>query len=281
MTTKNEEQKEEQNYSKDLSEKLLIMRHGETDFNADTDKGNRITNPKYPDCRLNQNGISQAKSKQGLINSLTLEKVYVSPIYRAIQTVTYCLENHPNKNNIVVVVHPLVSEISNCINDYILDIKQTKKDFNMNSPIKIDWSLFDEYVKGIKYDENFYYFENFDNLKEKDQIYQKLRTIYERNNIEELKIGLTELAKLRVHYKKRFESLKYLQGRFKKFCENVKNEYKESLGDEDKKILAISHCSYMKVGTDINLYSEEKQYFNTNCYKPKNCEILSYNLLMI
>ena len=38
------------------------MRHGETDFNADTDKGNRITNPKYPDCRLNQNGISQAKA---------------------------------------------------------------------------------------------------------------------------------------------------------------------------------------------------------------------------
>jgi broad specificity phosphatase PhoE len=257
------------------------MRHGETYFNADKRKNIRRVNTKYIDCKLNQKGIAQARSKQEILNKLSFEKIYVSPFYRALQTLTYSLENHPNKDNIIAVVNPLLSETSNCINDYILDIKQTKKDFNMNSPIKIDWSLFDEYVKGIKYDENFYYFENFDSLKEKDQIYQKLRTIYERNNIEELKIGLTELAKLRVHYKKRFESLKYLQGRFKKFCENVKNEYKESLGDEDKKILAISHCSYMKVGTDKNLYSEEKQYFNTNCYKPKNCEILSYNLLMI
>ena len=268
-------------YSKDIKGKLIFMRHGETYFNADKSKINRKVNENYIDCKLNQKGIAQARSKQEILNKLSFEKIYVSPFYRALQTLTYSLENHPNKDNIIAVVNPLLSETSNCINDYILDIKQTKKDFNMNSPIKVDWSLFDEYVKGIKYDENFYYFENFDNLKEKDQIYQKLRAIYERNNIEELKIGLTELAKRRVQYKKRFESLKYLQGRFKKFCENVKNEYKESLGDEDKKILAISHCSYMKVGTDINLYSEEKQYFNTNCYKPKNCEILSYNLLLI
>ena len=268
-------------YSKDTQGKLLFMRHGETYFNADKSKINRKVNENYIDCKLNQKGIAQARSKQEILNKLSFEKIYVSPFYRALQTLTYSLENHPNKDNIIAVVNPLLSETSNCINDYILDIKQTKKDFNMNSPIKIDWSLFDEYVKGIKYDENFYYFENFDSLKEKDQIYQKLRTIYERNNIEELKIGLTELAKLRVHYKKRFESLKYLQGRFKKFCENVKNEYKESLGDEDKKILAFSHCSYMKVGTDIRLYSGEKQYFNIDCYKPKNCEILSYNLLMI
>ena len=270
-------------YSKDILGKLLFMRHGETYFNADKRKNHRKVNKNYIDCKLNPKGIDQAKSKQEILNKLSFEKIYVSPFYRALQTLTYSLENHPNKDNIIAVVNPLIGETSNCINDYILDIKQTKKDFNMNSPIKIDWSYFDEYVKGIKYDENFYYFENFDCLEDnaKDKIYQKLRTIYESNNIEELKIGLTELAKLRVQNRKRFESLKCLQERFKKFCQNVKNEYKESLGNEDKKILAFSHCSYMKVGTDIRLYSGEKQYFNIDCYKPKNCEILSYNLLLI
>jgi broad specificity phosphatase PhoE len=270
-------------YSKDILGKLLFMRHGETYFNADKRKNHRKVNTNYIDCKLNPKGIDQAKSKQEILNKLSFEKIYVSPFYRALQTLTYSLENHPNKDNIIAVVNPLIGETSNCINDYILDIKQTKKDFNMNSPIKIDWSYFDEYVKGIKYDENFYYFENFDCLEDsaKDKIYQKLRTIYESNNIEELKIGLTELAKLRVQNRKRFESLKCLQERFKKFCQNVKNEYKESLGNEDKKILAFSHCSYMKVGTDIRLYSGEKQYFNIDCYKPKNCEILSYNLLLI
>jgi broad specificity phosphatase PhoE len=270
-------------YSKDILGKLLFMRHGETYFNADKRKNHRKVNKNYIDCKLNSKGIDQAKSKQEILNKLSFEKIYVSPFYRALQTLTYSLENHPNKDNIIAVVNPLIGETSNCINDYILDIKQTKKDFNMNSPIKIDWSYFDEYVKGIKYDENFYYFENFDCLEDsaKDKIYQKLRTIYESNNIEELKIGLTELAKLRVQNRKRFESLKCLQERFKKFCQNVKNEYKESLGNDDKKILAFSHCSYMKVGTDIRLYSGEKQYFNIDCYKPKNCEILSYNLLLI
>ena len=280
---KNKKCQKVQCYSKDILGKLLFMRHGETYFNADKRKNHRKVDIKYIDCKLNPKGIDQAKSKQEILNKLSFEKIYVSPFYRALQTLTYSLENHPNKDNIIAVVNPLIGEASNCINDYILDIKQTKKDFNMNSPIKIDWSLFDEYVKGIKYDENFYYFENFDCLEdsEKDKIYQKLRTIYERNNIEELKRGLTELAKLRVQNRKRFESLKCLQERFKKFCQNVKNEYKDSLGNEDKKILAFSHCSYMKVGTDISLYSEAKQYFNTNCYKPKNCEILSYNLLLI
>ena len=279
MTTKNEEQKEEKNYSKDLSEKLLIMRHGETDFNADTDKGNRITNPKYPDCRLNQNGISQAKSKQGLINSLTLEKVYVSPIYRAIQTVTYCLENHPNKNNIVVVVHPLVSEISNCINDYILDIKQTKKDFNMNSKIKVDWSLFDEYVKTIKYEENFYYFDNFDCYEGKEIMYQKLKNIYNNGDIDGLRNGLSELATLRFQAKIRFESLKHLQGRFNKFCEYIREHHKDTLNDKKNKILVVSHCAYIKIGTDLTPYESEKiQDYHPNCYSPNNCEILSFKL---
>ena len=279
MPTKNEEQKEEKNYSKDLSEKLLIMRHGETDFNADTDKGNRITNPKYPDCRLNQNGISQAKSKQGLINSLTLEKVYVSPIYRAIQTVTYCLENHPNKNNIVVVVHPLVSEISNCINDYILDIKQTKKDFNMNSKIKVDWSLFDEYVKTIKYEENFYYFDNFDCYEGKEIMYQKLKNIYNNGDIDGLRNGLSELATLRFQAKIRFESLKHLQGRFNKFCEYIREHHKDTLNDKKNKILVVSHCAYIKIGTDLTPYESEKiQDYHSTCYSPENCEILSFKL---
>ena len=164
-------------YSKDLNEKLLFMRHGQTPFNAAKSQASRSTNPIYIDCHLALNGINQAKSKQKILNSLSLEKVYVSPFYRALQTLTFALQNHPNNKNIIALVHPLVSEITNCINDYILDINKTKKDFNLNSIIKIDWSLFDEYIKGIKYNQNFYYFDNFDcfDEKEKNKIYLELK----------------------------------------------------------------------------------------------------------
>ena len=213
------------------------------------------------------------------IFNLSLEKVYVSPFYRALQNLTYSLENHPNKNNIIALVHPFVSELSNCINDYILDIKQTKKDFNMNSKIKIDWTIFDEYVKGIKYDENFFYFDNFDYFDEeqKNKMYLKLKNYYDNNNIEKLRNGLSELAELRFNKGKRFESLVHSQGRFIKFVDFIKIKHKNTLQNNDEKILVFSHSCFMKVGTNLTPYeSKEIQDFHPNCYSPKNCEILSY-----
>ena len=268
-------------YSKDLSGKLLFMRHGQTNFNADKNSKTRRTNPKYVDCRLNMRGIIQAKEKQKLLNTLSFEKIYVSPFYRALQTLTYSLEKHPQKDNIIAVVHPFVSEITNCINDYILDINQTKKDFNLNSTIKIDWSAFNQYIKKIKYDENFYYFDNFDcfNEKEKNQKYIELKMLYDNGDIEKLKKGLADIAILRFKGTKRFESLKHAQERFKKFLKYVRKNHKETLENKDDKIIVFSHSSYMKVATNMTPYeSENIQNFHSDCYSPNNCQILSYSL---
>jgi len=276
---KNEIKKPTELYRRDLEGKLLFMRHGETNFNIDKNNKKRRVNKDYIDCRLNEKGIEQAKSRQEILNTLSFEKVYVSPFYRALQTLTYSLSNHPNKDNIIAVVHPLVSEIGNCINDYVLDIKQSKKDFNMNSPIKVDWSLFDEYVKGIKYDENFYYFENFDDFEEneKNKIYEELKQKYDNGRMEEFKIGLSNLAKLRFQKKKRFESLKYAQERFKRFLNFIKTHFKKSLKKTKEKIFVVSHSCYMRIGTDkIPYESKEIQQYHDNSYFPQNCEILSY-----
>ena len=153
-------------FTQDLKGKFLFMRHGKTEFNSDKDKLRQI-NPSYIDCHLSNKGIEQVKLRQKLINSLSIEKVYVSPFYRALQTVSLLLENHPNAKNISIVVHPKIAEIGGCTHDFIFDIKENKKDFNMNSKIKFDWSLFDEYVKNIKYDENFFYFNEFNMINEK------------------------------------------------------------------------------------------------------------------
>jgi len=267
-------------FSKDLRGKLLFMRHAETNFNSDRKKIVRQTNPDYIDCRLNDKGITQSKSKQAILNSLSFEKVYSSPFYRALQTLTYSLENHPNKDNIIIVVHPLVSETPNCVNDYILDIRSTKNDFNMNSIIKVDWTIFDNYIKEIKYDENFYYFEFFDcfNNIEKEKAYEKLKKIYESGNIEELKTELSNLASYRYKKGKRLESLKNLQKRFKQFIDFIKGQHKDNLENINEKIFVVSHSSYMKIGTDGDIYhSDMIQYFHFGCYRPDNCEILSYN----
>ena len=275
----NENQNQNPYYRKDLTQKLLFMRHGVTKFNSDKDLQSRKTNPKYIDCKLDYNGMKQAKLKQNVLNKLTLEQVYVSPFYRALQTLTYSLENHPNKDNIIAIVTPYVSEISNCVNDYILDINKTKNDFNMNSKIKIDWTYFDEYVKKSEYDENFYYFDHFDcfDEDEKNKTYYELKSFYDKGNIKKLKIGLKKLAELRFKKKIRFESLQNAQERYIKFVIYIKNKHRNTLENKNEKILVFSHSCFMTVATNMTKYKSKKiQNYHKGFYGPKNCEILSY-----
>ena len=202
-------------------------------------------------------------------------------MYRTFQTISYALQNHPNLDKITAYVHPLVNEVTSCVQYYLLDIKQTKKDFNLNSTLKFDWSIFDDYVKKLKWDENFYYFENFDCFEnpKKEEMYQKLKGFYDQNNFESLKEGLSELAFIRYDQKKRFESLKHLQIRFNQFIDYIKENHKDTLNNVNEKILVVSHESFIQIATDRRIYeSEDIQDYHDKAYSPKNCEIISIEL---
>ncbi len=68
---------------------------------------------------------------------LNIEIIYILPIYRTFQTAFYALENHPNISNIKARIHPLINEATSCIQDYKLDIKKSKTEFNMNPKITL------------------------------------------------------------------------------------------------------------------------------------------------
>lgn len=268
-------------YSKDTSGKILLLRHGETFFNIDPDKTGRKTNYKYIDCKLTPKGIEQSKSLKDKINKFSIEVIYISPMYRAFQTVFYALENHPNASNIKIIVHPFVNEVTSCVQDYLLDIKKTKNEFNINSKLKFDWSIFDEYVKNIEYDENFYYFDFFDCLEKnkKNQTYKKLKKLYDMKDFANLEKALGELAIFRYQQKKRLESLKHLQFRFNKFLKFIKQKHRNTLDDNKNKILVVTHTSFIKCATDRTVYdNEDIQNFHPNAYSTKNCEIISIKL---
>ena len=97
-------------YIQDLSGKFLFMRHGESLFNR-IDGEEKRYNPDFCDAHLSEKGIEQAKSRQEDINKLNIEKVYVSPYNRALETMLYALETHPSLDNLVVKVHPKIGEI--------------------------------------------------------------------------------------------------------------------------------------------------------------------------
>lgn len=263
-------------FTTDLKGKFLFMRHGKTEFNSDKDILRQV-NPLYIDCHLSNKGIDQIKLKQKLINTLSIEKVYVSPFYRTLQTVSILLENHPNLKNISVIVHPKIAEIGGCTHDFIFDIKQNKKDFNMNSKVRFDWSEFDEYIKKINYDENFFYFEEFNNLADniKLEIYNNLKELYDKKEVKLYKKAMEKLANLRIKNHKKFETINHEYNRFLEFKNNLNKIHKFTLKDKNKKILIISHSSFIKISTSPGPYQENNKKAHPSCHPVKNAEIIS------
>ena len=264
-------------FTEDLEGKFLFMRHGETIFNADHSQTQKI-NPNNIDAPLSETGIEQVRESQSIIYNLKLEKVYVSPFYRTLQTVTYALENYPNLENIVVVVHPALHEKTNNVHDYSLDIKKSKEEFNMNSNVKIDWSLFDEYVKKDKWDENFYYFDGlvlFDE-KEKNDLYLKLKNLYDKGEKEKFKNELVEMSKMcKDDYKKK-ETFKHVFQRFVQFRKDMLKFHKNTLNDNDSKILAVTHSSFLRTVTSRTPYdTDEIEDYHDDGVKVPNAKIIS------
>ena len=266
-------------FTTDLTGKFLFMRHGKTNFNSDHDKFRQL-NISYIDCHLSNDGIEKVRAKQNLINSLNIEKVYVSPFYRALQTAYILLENHPNLNNISIIVEPKIAEIGGCTHDFILDIKQNKAGFNMNSKVKFNWDIFDEYIRRIKWDENFFYFEEYDNIDEdiKNKIYNDLRELYDKNDIKLYKKKLEKFAMFRIKNKQKFESIKHEYNRFLEFKNSLNINHKFTLNDKNKKILIISHSSFIKISTSPGPYNESCKKAHPSCHAMKNLEIISIYL---
>jgi len=265
------------NYIPDLSGKFLFMRHGQTWFNKNCHLYTKY-DPTLSDSHLTEEGIKQIKASQEKVNKLDIEKVYVSPYYRALETVTIALENHPSAKDLEVFVHPDIGEVVCGVHDYIIDIKQTKKDFNMNSKIKINWKYFDEYVKNSKYDENFFYFDHIDLISEteKNDEYLKLKKLYDNQNMEGFKEELSNFLKDKSKTIGIHESLKHAGERFVTFKNFLKNQHNETLNDINKKVLSVCHSTFINTATSpvpilTNKYNEEMR----KVYNIKNGEIIT------
>ena len=99
----------------------------------------------FNDCKLTNKGINQSEEISLEISKMKIKYIFCSPMLRCIQTCYNSLKNHPDKNNITVIIHPLITETINCNHDFSKDIANKKKLFNIESEIKFDWSVFDKY----------------------------------------------------------------------------------------------------------------------------------------
>ena len=264
----------------DKSYKFYFIRHGETWYNSISDKSVKF-NPDYADSHLSTKGIEQAKSIQEHLNKLDIEVIYVSPYYRCLETMKYAFDNHPNLKNIIAFVHPKIAELSGMMHEFILDIKQTKKDFNMNSKLKVNWSIFDEYTKNNKYGENLFFFDNWNLIedKAKTEIANKLNNLYEKEDIKTYKKEISKIVEDRYKSGLKFESYKHAFERFKDFKNYLCEKHKDNMQNKDKKIIIISHRLYISIGTShCNYDSDNVKKTSSDCLMLKNCEIAPFLL---
>ena len=265
-------------YEKNSNGKILYIRHGQTNYNKNSNKSNLNiikTKPEYIDCDLNEKGIEQTNKLSNQIIKLKIEQIYVSPLSRALHTALILFKNHPDKDKIIIKIHPLITEVISGVHGFVFDIQNSKKIYNMNSEIKFDWSIFDSYYKS--YIDQDLFFLNFIDCFSEKKLKEKLDKIYSFYGKDNLKIKLGEFAKSRVDSGfKRFETLNHLFKRNLEFKKFLYETHKNNLNDINNKIIIITHSAFTKISTSKKAYLEElKSIFPNDCYKINNCEIIS------
>jgi hypothetical protein len=177
-------------YDLSTSGKYIFIRHGETNYNAilqEIKKEIAGVDPIHLDMPLNEKGINQCKELSNSLKEFKLKIILTSPLRRTLETTYYSLINHPDKENIKILICPLLTETVTATHDYSINMQEKKQFFSKeNLGLDFDWSLFEEKFPFLG-DQEFYYLKYIDNIDKNDvrnnEIIQKLLEKIEEINM--------------------------------------------------------------------------------------------------
>lgn len=174
-------------------------------------------------------------------------------------------------------INPYIIETMSGTDTISFLISKRKKEFNMNSKVKFDWSYFDSIFTNQK-DQDLFYLENIDKIPENDRnkLISDIKSNYE--NEEKLRESVLELTNYIVnHNMDRVESLTHASQRCLKFKEFLSNKYTNK--DPSKKVIMVTHSRFICLSTSKKLYSmKEVDYYPDDSYFAKNCQIISIKI---
>jgi broad specificity phosphatase PhoE len=269
-------------FSKTTEGQVLFIRHGETDYNKfllENPSKETQLNQQFKDCSLSEKGKLQSLELSRKIKDLRIKYVFCSPLNRCLETTFNALKNHPQKEQIVVMVHPYISEIVHSFHDVSGSISSKKEIYNENSEVKFTWELFDSYFpengnENVNINADTYFLNFIDNtIPEKLDLKDKFII----NNV-----SIVTLLGYFIYKDERPESLTHLQKRTKYFLQFL-NEFminkKEELEKNGEKIVVVTHSAFIRLTTSLKGKMMKKiDTYPDDCYKPDNCEVISVNL---
>lgn len=261
-------------YSKDTNGKVLYVRHGITEYNKMLEilphKQVQLCK-KFIDCNLAEEGKEQAELLNKELSLLDVKYVFCSPLNRCLETTFIGLNNHPNKENIEIIVYPLLSEVIHGSQDLPFDISAKRKIYNEDSKIKVNWSYFDEIVTESNQDNYFLSF--IDNENENNDVINLMEKIKRKSDDSQL----IKLLSMFLNYEKRPESLKHLFNRNLKFKEFLNKFLASNKLKANEKVVVITHSAFIRMSSSSLGVTKENCYPD-DCYRSGNCEIISINI---
>jgi 2,3-bisphosphoglycerate-dependent phosphoglycerate mutase len=78
--------------------KLILVRHGETDFNVES----RLQGQMFPGPPLNTKGINQAEKLAARLVGEKFDAFYTSDLDRTLQTINIVHKIHNNQDNVII-----------------------------------------------------------------------------------------------------------------------------------------------------------------------------------
>lgn len=271
---------------------LIFLRHPETIYNVykrSVPKNLIECFTDYIDCCLSEKGNKQIEKLKDKLKSYKIKYIFTCPLFRCLQTCELVFKDHPDRENIKVIINPWIISKIHSLDDFSINIHTKQKNFSTNSSskIKYDWDFFNS-LYTTEDEREFFYLNMIDDLNNKEieyvnkieKIYKKFKEEYTSNVNQrlsnEFELMLKELAVFLAKTKSG-ESLNHVLKRCIKFKNHLK-KYTIHLS-ENEKILIFTHSSFTKIFSSKSAY--EMEYiadFPSDGTNISNCDILSMNI---
>jgi len=257
-----------------LNGPIIYIRHAQTNYNTFSkeikEKKLIRLEEKYLDCVLSEEGRKQCDNFYNLIKDYDIKYCFTSPLARCLETSSISLKNHKNAEKIEIIVHPLLTEIISSTQTITKSIKAKKEEFNMNSHIKYNWNVFDQYYPNEK-DQDHYYFDFVDHpiVETQTELIHQIKENPENGQISKF-LGAFWKHGLRP------ETFSSLLNRTISFKNYLIDFIKEKRLSENEKILIFTHLGFITMSTSntVSILNNITE-FPRDGFCPRNCEAIS------
>ena len=191
---------------------------------------------KYIDTQLHEQGIQECLTLQSSLNEFNIQYVFTSPLLRSMETTKLVLLAHPNRNNIRIIVHPLLIEFLSASNDFPQNLEETRKRYEGIPELNFDFHLFD----GYEIPEQFY----MEYLKEENR--EIIKNLMGKTPGDKAFVDYVLMAYKQI-YPEKLEETDNPRIRLDKFLLYMQNFMQEAGITGAQDILIVTHSRLMKL----------------------------------